>query len=245
MIIPAIDLINGQVVRLQQGDFQQVTQFDLDPSQQLHHYQQAGSQQLHLVDLDGAKDPQQRQFATIERIVSRLNTPIQVGGGIRTEAELTALYALGVNRVVIGSLAILQPNLVAAWVERYGPERITIALDVRLNAQGEPEVLTHGWQRGSGTPLESALAPLMSAGLRHVLCTDIERDGMLNGPNLALYQRLIQRHPQILWQASGGVHALTDIRALKQMGIGGIIIGKALLNGTFTIAEALTCWQNG
>ncbi|WP_028115179.1 1-(5-phosphoribosyl)-5-[(5-phosphoribosylamino)methylideneamino]imidazole-4-carboxamide isomerase [Ferrimonas senticii] len=244
MIIPAIDLIGGNVVRLKQGDFSQVTNFDIDAIAQLSRYQQAGSQQLHLVDLDGAKDPSKRQLDAIATIVANVKAPIQVGGGIRTEAEVEALLSLGVNRVVIGSLAVSQPQLVGGWLERYGRERFTIALDVRLDNDGTPQVLTHGWQQGSGKKMSDAIDPLLAAGMSHVLCTDVDRDGMMFGPNFDLYDRLQQQFPMLKWQASGGIHQLDDLAKLKQLNVSGVIIGKALLAGTFTIEEALACWQN-
>ncbi|WP_298441633.1 1-(5-phosphoribosyl)-5-[(5-phosphoribosylamino)methylideneamino]imidazole-4-carboxamide isomerase [uncultured Ferrimonas sp.] len=245
MIIPAIDLINGQVVRLQKGNFDKVTNFAEDPIEQLTRYQNAGSEHLHLVDLDGAKDPNARQLALIGRIVNALDAPIQVGGGIRTEQELQTLLDLGVSRVVLGSLAVQQPQLVAGWIERYGSERITVALDVLLDSDGNPEVLTNGWQQGSGKRMVDAVEPLLSAGLQHVLCTDVDRDGMMFGPNFDLYYRLRKQFPMLHWQASGGIHALDDLPKLKRVGVKGVIIGKALLAKKFTIEEALQCWQNG
>ncbi|MBY5920606.1 1-(5-phosphoribosyl)-5-[(5-phosphoribosylamino)methylideneamino]imidazole-4-carboxamide isomerase [Ferrimonas balearica] len=245
MIIPAIDLIGGKVVRLEKGDFNAVTEFAYDPLSQLVAYQNAGSQLLHLVDLDGAKDPANRQLETIRTLVEQLEAPIQVGGGVRTEADLQALLDIGVARVVIGSLSVSQPQRVAQWLRQYGADRITVALDVRLDEQGEPEVLTHGWQKGSGKALSEVIAPLLEAGLSDVLCTDVDRDGMLTGPNVALYQNLVTTYPTVRWQASGGIAELADLSALKAINIGGIIIGKALLAGRFTIEEALACWQNG
>ena len=245
MIIPAIDLIDGRVVRLEKGDFNTVTQFDYSPLEQLKLYQDAGSELLHLVDLDGARNPQNRQLSLIRELVQNLDTPVQVGGGVRSEQDVVALLEAGVARVVIGSLTVSQPETVADWLKHYGPDKITAALDVRLNENNEPEVLTQGWQKGSGQLLTEVIAPLLEAGLTDVLCTDIDRDGMLTGPNIELYKRLVTDYPQIRWQASGGIATLDDLRRLKAINIGGIIIGKALLAGRFTIEEALSCWQNG
>ncbi|GAA5188375.1 1-(5-phosphoribosyl)-5-[(5-phosphoribosylamino)methylideneamino]imidazole-4-carboxamide isomerase [Ferrimonas gelatinilytica] len=245
MIIPAIDLIGGKVVRLERGDFNAVTEFSYDPLAQLTAYQEAGSPLLHLVDLDGAKDPDKRQLDTIASLVQQLYAPIQVGGGVRSEQDVEALLSIGVARVVVGSLSVSQPERVASWLGTFGPDRITVALDVRLTPDGEPEVLTHGWQKGSGQGLDRVIAPLLQAGLSDVLCTDVDRDGMLSGPNVALYRHLVTRYPSIRWQASGGIASLSDLSELKAIGIGGIIIGKALLNGNFSIEEALSCWQKG
>ena len=245
MIIPAIDLINGRVVRLEKGDFNAVTRFDYSPLQQLQRYQDAGSELLHLVDLDGAKNPDNRQLPLIRQLVKDLKTPVQVGGGVRSEQDVAALLEAGVAKVVIGSLTVSEPETVAGWLQQYGADKITAALDVRLNKNNEPEVLTHGWQKGSGRSLADVIAPLLEAGLNHVLCTDIDRDGMLTGPNVELYRKLVADYPQVRWQASGGIAELNDLRSLKAINIGGIIIGKALLAGRFTIEEALSCWQNG
>lgn len=245
MIIPAIDLIGGRVVRLEKGDFNTVTQFDYSPLEQLQLYRQAGSQFLHLVDLDGAKSPENRQLQLINTLVKNLEAPIQVGGGIRTEQDVQSLLDIGVARVVIGSLTVNEPDTVAGWLKKYGAHRITAALDIRFDENNEPEVLTHGWQKGSGKSLSQIIAPLLEAGLSHVLCTDIDRDGMLTSPNVALYKTLVVDYPQVSWQASGGIAELDDLRQLKAINIGGIIIGKALLAGRFTIEEALSCWQNG
>ncbi len=245
MIIPAIDLINGQVVRLKKGDFNQVTGFDTDPLAQLRHYQDTGSQMVHIVDLDGARNPDQRQLQILTTLTQALNCPVQVGGGIREKSEVEALLELGVSKVVIGSLAAKDPERVASWIKQFGSDRITVALDVLLDSNDNAQVATHGWQQGSGKLIDDVITPLRAAGLRHVLCTDIDRDGMLSGPNVKLYRQLVQQYPEILWQASGGIAELDDLRQLKAIDIGGIIIGKALLTGRFTIEEALTCWQNG
>lgn len=245
MIIPAIDLIDGRVVRLEKGDFNAVTQFDYSPLEQLKHYQEAGSELLHLVDLDGAKNPANRQLPLIRELVKNLKAPVQIGGGVRSEKDVTALLEAGVAKVVVGSLTVSEPDTVAGWIKQFGADRITAALDVRLNDALIPEVLTHGWQKGSGRSLSEVIVPLLEAGLNHVLCTDIDRDGMLTGPNIKLYKTLLADYPTVCWQASGGIAKLDDIRRLKAINIGGIIIGKALLAGRFTIEEALSCWQNG
>ena len=177
--------------------------------------------------------------------MKNLETPFQVGGGVRSGQDVRTLLDMGVIKVVIGSLTVSEPATVAGWIKKYGPERITAALDIRLDENNEPEILTHGWQKGSGKSLSETIQPLLEAGLRHVLCTDIDRDGMLTGPNVELYKKLVADYPQISWQASGGIAELDDVRQLKAINIGGIIIGKALLSGRFTIEEALSCWQNG
>ncbi|MCL1144750.1 1-(5-phosphoribosyl)-5-[(5-phosphoribosylamino)methylideneamino]imidazole-4-carboxamide isomerase [Shewanella marinintestina] len=244
MIIPAIDLIDGQVVRLYQGDYAQQTTFNLSPLEQLRSYQAQGANLLHIVDLTGAKDPNQRQTALISELVTNLDTPIQVGGGIRTEAQLNELLEIGVSRVVIGSLAVKEPELVKSWFEKYGNEAICLALDVNINEQGEKVVAVSGWQSGGGKSLESLVEEFKCVGLKHALVTDISRDGTLLGANTALYTEIAASYPEIQWQASGGIATLDDVQAVKESGANGIIIGKALLINQFNVEEAIACWPN-
>lgn len=244
MIIPAIDLIDGQVVRLYQGDYAQQTTFSLSPLEQLKSYQAQGAKLLHIVDLTGAKDPTKRQTELIANLVSKLDTPIQVGGGIRTETQLNELLEIGVSRVVIGSLAVKEPQLVKSWFEKYGADAICLALDVNINEQGEKIVAVSGWQTGGGKSLESLVEEYKSVGLKHALVTDISRDGTLQGANNQLYQEIAECYPEILWQASGGIATLDDVDAVKQSGASGIIIGKALLINQFNVEEAISCWPN-
>ncbi|GIU26860.1 1-(5-phosphoribosyl)-5-[(5-phosphoribosylamino)methylideneamino]imidazole-4-carboxamide isomerase [Shewanella schlegeliana] len=244
MIIPAIDLIDGQVVRLYQGDYAQQTTFNLSPLDQLKSYQQQGANLLHIVDLTGAKDPAKRQTALISELVKNLETPIQVGGGIRTEAQLSELLEIGVARVVIGSLAVKEPELVKSWFVKYGSDAICLALDVNINEQGEKIVAVSGWQSGGGKSLESLVEEFKSVGLKHALVTDISRDGTLQGANTELYKEIATRYPDIQWQASGGIATLEDVNAVRESGASGIIIGKALLINQFSVEEAVTCWPN-
>ena len=194
MIIPAIDLIDGQVVRLYQGDYQQKTTFDLSPLAQLQSYEAQGAKLLHIVDLTGAKDPSKRQIALIGELVAGLTTDIQVGGGIRSEQQVEELLALGVKRVVIGSLAVKEPELVKSWFVKYGSEAICLALDVNINDAGEKIVAVSGWQTGGGKSLESLVAEYQSVGLQHALVTDISRDGTLQGANTDLYRELAAKY---------------------------------------------------
>ncbi len=244
MIIPAIDLIDGQVVRLYQGDYAQQTTFDLSPLEQLRHYQEQGAKSLHIVDLTGAKDPDKRQTTLISELVNGLSVDIQVGGGIRCESQVAELLALGVKRVVIGSLAVKQTELVKGWMKKYGADAICLALDVNINEQGEKIVAVSGWQTGGGKRLEELVAAFEECGLTHALVTDISRDGTLQGANTQLYQELADSYPNIQWQASGGIATLEDVDAVKTSGASGIIIGKALLINQFTVKEAIACWPN-
>ena len=244
MIIPAIDLIDGHVVRLYQGDYKQKTQYELDPVDVVHDYADQGATWLHIVDLTGAKDTSKRQLELIKAMVDTKRMQFQAGGGIRSEEEVAQLLETGVSRVVIGSLAVKQPELVKSWVEKYGPERIVLALDININESGEKLIATHGWQENSGVALEGLLEDFATVGAKHVLCTDISRDGTLQGANTELYQEMAARFPNVSWQASGGIGSINDIEALKPTNVGGVILGRALLEGKFTVKEAIACWQS-
>ena len=243
MIIPAIDLIDGSVVRLYQGDYDQKTQYQLDPVQVVHDYADAGAQWLHIVDLTGAKDVKKRQLSLIKAMVDTGRMSFQAGGGIRSEEDVQGLLDIGVKRVVIGSLSVKEPELVKSWIVKYGPEAIVLALDVNINAAGEKCIATHGWQEDSGVEIEGLLTDMLSVGAKHVLCTDISRDGTLQGANAELYAEMKAAFPSVIWQASGGIGSLADIERLKPTHVDGVILGRALLEGKFTLAEALAVWQ--
>lgn len=244
MMIPAIDLIDGKVVRLYQGDYQQQTQYSDNPLAVARHYAEQGAQWLHIVDLSGAKDTRARQLGLISELVASGLMQFQVGGGIRQQSDVSQLLDSGVSRVVIGSLAVKQPELVQRWLREYGSEAIVLALDVNIDANGNKRIATHGWQQDSGVTLEALLEPMLAAGAKHVLCTDISRDGTLQGANSQLYAQMKQAFPQVLWQASGGIGSLDDIRGLKPTGTDSVILGRALLEGKFSYQEAVSCWQN-
>ncbi|MBE8597677.1 1-(5-phosphoribosyl)-5-[(5-phosphoribosylamino)methylideneamino]imidazole-4-carboxamide isomerase [Xenorhabdus sp. BG5] len=244
MIIPALDLIDGNVVRLHQGDYDQRRDYGNSPLSRLQQYEQEGAKLLHLVDLAGAKDPAKRQIVLLKELLASVTVPVQVGGGIRSEADIITLLEAGASRVVIGSTAITQPELVKQWLQNYGAEAIVLALDVRINADGVKQIAISGWQENSNATLEYVIEQYLPVGLKHVLCTDISRDGTLNGSNIALYQEISHKYPQIQFQASGGIGSLTDISSLPASGVAGVIVGRALLEGKFTLTEAIQCWQN-
>lgn len=248
MILPAIDLIEGSVVRLYQGDYGQKTEYKVNPIELVKEYAGAGADWLHIVDLTGAKDTSKRQLALMKSMVDLSVMKFQVGGGIRTEQDLIDLFEIGVSRVVIGSLAVNQPELVLEWFKKYGPEKIVLALDVNIDEQGNKFIATHGWQTSSNTTLESVVEQFSKVGLRHVLCTDISKDGTLQGPNQKLYKDLAAQYPNISWQASGGVSSLDDIQvALTNISGTGttnatpscVILGRSLLEGKFSLDEAI------
>ena len=244
MIIPAIDLINGKVVRLYQGDYGQKTEYSAAPQERFDLYVAEGAQQLHLVDLDGAKDASQRQLSVIRQLLAQTPAPVQIGGGVRSEQDVSDLLAAGANRVVIGSTAVKHPEMVMGWMEKYGAEHIVLALDVNINAAGQRMIAVAGWQQDSGVTIEALIDQFLPAGLKHVLCTDISRDGTLQGSNVELYRTLCSAYPQVRFQASGGIGGLADIDALKGTGVAGIILGRSLLEGKFSVKEAIQCWQD-
>lgn len=244
-IIPALDLIDGTVVRLHQGDYEQKRDYGNDPLSRFQDYAKQGATLLHLVDLTGAKDPNKRQISLIKSLINGVNVPVQIGGGIRTEADVKALFDAGAARVVIGSTAIKQPELVKSWFKKYGAESLVLALDVRIDQNGTKFVAIHGWQENSSQTLEQVIDDYLPYGLKHVLCTDISKDGTLSGSNVSLYQAISQQYPQIAFQASGGIGDINDVKALQYSGVTGIIVGRALLEGKFTVKEAISCWQKG
>lgn len=243
MIIPAIDLLDGRVVRLRQGDFQATTDYGDEAVKRLTDYAEAGAPRLHLVDLTGAKNPAARQLPLIRRIVDALPAKVQLqtGGGIRTRDDVKALLDAGVTAVVVGSQAVKAPDVVRQWFTEFGPERIVLALDVRVSDLGSAQVATAGWQETSGTLIDDVVKTYLPCGLKHVLCTDIARDGMMTGPSVDLYARLAKAFPQVAWQASGGIASLADVRAAENAGAAGVIVGRALLENRFTVKEALSC----
>ncbi len=244
MIIPAIDLINGKVVRLYQGDYGQKTEYTASAQERFDLYVAAGATQLHLVDLDGAKDASQRQLTVIRELLKNTRAPVQIGGGVRSEQDVKDLLDAGANRVVVGSTAVKCPELVMGWMEKYGADKIVLALDVNIDADGRRKIAVAGWQQDSGVTIEDLIERFLPAGLTHVLCTDISRDGTLQGSNVTLYQSLAAQYPQVKFQASGGIGGIADIEALKGSGVGGVILGRSLLEGKFTAEEAIACWQD-
>lgn len=229
LLIPSIDIRGGHCVRLLRGDFAAETVYDATPSALLDHYASLGARWLHIVDLDGARDGQLGNRDLIATLASHDQVRIQVGGGVRSRAAIEALLALGVARVVIGSAAVDAVADTRDWLQRFGPARVCLAFDVGLDQQGTPRLRTHGWRTQTTRSLWEAVGDYPDLGLRHVLCTDVARDGALAGPNLDLYGEAVRRHPGIAWQASGGVSGAGDLAALAQTGVAAAISGKALL----------------
>jgi phosphoribosylformimino-5-aminoimidazole carboxamide ribotide isomerase len=239
LIYPAIDLKDGQCVRLMQGRFDAVTVYDDDPFKRLAAFREAGAAWTHIVDLDGALAGEPAQHELIGRLAATSGAKIQTGGGVRARADVERLLAAGASRVVVGSAAVQRPDEVRQWIATVGVEQVCLALDVRASDKGW-EVALRGWTEGSGMTLAQALALYPVGGVRHVLITDVSRDGALTGPNLALLSETVALRPDLAIQASGGVAELTDLKALKKTGAAGTIVGRALYEGKFTLQEALS-----
>lgn len=243
-VIPAIDLKSGQCVRLYQGDFEQVTVYSDNPEAVAGQYADLGTSDLHIVDLDGARSGNQANRDIIARIADATDLDIQLGGGIRDSATLQDWFDSGVTRCVVGSLSITAPDTVKSWLVRYGGERIVLALDVMIGDDGVPLVTTHGWTSASTSTVFECIDDFSAAGLRHVLCTDVSRDGAMSGPNLALYRQLLGRFDDLQLQASGGVRNIDDLAALRAEGLPAAITGRALLDGKITAEEVRSFQQN-
>jgi phosphoribosylformimino-5-aminoimidazole carboxamide ribotide isomerase len=244
-VIPAIDLMNGGCVRLFKGDFEQVTEYDQDPLDIATRYYDAGSARLHLVDLDGARSGELVNLDVIRRITSELTLKVQVGGGIRDLARVKLLLDAGADRVVIGSTAVQHPENVAEWIREVGGERIVLAFDVFIDANGLPVPQTHGWTEAGDKSLWDLLDFFSANGGIHYLCTDIDKDGTLEGPNFELYAECSNRYPNAKFIASGGVASAADLPKLKDTGAAGVVTGKALLDGRLTLEEIQSFSQNG
>lgn len=243
MLIPALDLIDGQIVRLKQGDFNEKTVFNLDPIAKVQEYAQDGAALIHIVDLDGAKDPKKRQLQLISQMVKSCSCPIQTGGGIRTYEDVQSLLDIGVKRVVVGSAAVKDVAFGHKLLNDFGPDAICLALDVRI-IDAVAQVAIHGWLETSQNSLYDLLDDFMKSNLQHVLVTDISKDGMMQGANNSLYADLAQRYPKLDVIASGGISSLQDVKDLKALGASSAVLGRSLLSGAFTLKEALNLWPN-
>jgi phosphoribosylformimino-5-aminoimidazole carboxamide ribotide isomerase len=238
---PAIDVRDGRVVRLQQGDYDRETRYADDPLALAMRYADAGARWLHLVDLDAARAGGYTLAPLLRKIADDGRLQVQTGGGVRDEAAVSMMLEHGASRVVIGSLAVRDPALVESWLQRYGAERITIALDTRQDEVGVWQLPIHGWTERAELDLDACLRRYRDAGARHLLCTDIARDGMMRGPNIDLYRMIVARGEGFALQASGGVRDVADIVMAREAGCAGAVLGRALLEGGLAIEDALTC----
>lgn len=243
-VIPAIDLKNGECVRLLKGDFEKVTTYSNDPAAIGRLFGELSVSHLHLVDLDGARTGAQHNAAIVKAIVHETHLHVQLGGGIRNRADVAQWLDVGVGRCVVGSAAIDNPDEVRRWIAEFGADRIVLALDVLTRGTDVPVLMTHGWEDDSGRNLWETLAEFCADGICNVLCTDIDRDGALSGPNTALYASILQRFPTLALQASGGIRHATDLEELRTAGLPAAISGRALLDGTITKEELVQFQRN-
>jgi phosphoribosylformimino-5-aminoimidazole carboxamide ribotide isomerase len=243
-VIPAIDLQNGKGVRLYKGDFEKTTEYSDDPAAVARQFAELQANDLHIVDLDGARSGTQANRDIVKAIAMETEMSVQLGGGIRDRKTLSDWFDAGVSRCVIGSLAITEPDAVKSWLVQFGGDRIVLALDVNIDAQGVPVITTHGWTRKSSTSIYESIGDFRGIGLRHVLCTDVSRDGAMEGPNLDLYADILTEFPDLQLQASGGVRNIQDLEALRSLRLPAAITGRALLDGKISAAEMASFQQN-
>lgn len=231
-LIPAIDILDGKVVRLKKGDYDQVTEYPITPLEQAKIYEQAGFDRLHVVDLNGAKEGSLVNVQLIRDIVEQTTLKVQTGGGIRSRKDALRLFDLGFDKIVVGSLAIKQPEVWMELLKEFGGHNCILGMDLK---QGH--IATSGWLETTEVSLESILRSPLEAGLKEVLCTDIQRDGMLSGPNLDLYRRLMLEFPELEVIASGGIRHVDDLHALDQAGLAACVVGRAYYEGYLTLDQ--------
>jgi phosphoribosylformimino-5-aminoimidazole carboxamide ribotide isomerase len=236
-IIPAIDIIDGKCVRLTKGDYSTKKIYNEDPLEAAKAFQYAGIRHLHLVDLDGARSGQIVNQAVLERLATHTDLLIDFGGGVKRDDDIRIAFESGAQQVTCGSIAVKEPERMLEWLERYGAERIILGADAR-----DGYIAVSGWEQTSELEIFKFVKDYMARGVRYVVCTDISKDGMLQGPSFELYDRLIQGLPQIKLVASGGVSKLEDLPRLADMGCDGVIIGKAIYENRISLAD-LTKWM--
>ncbi len=231
-IIPAIDLIDGKCVRLSKGDYDQKTVYNEDPLEVAKAFQDHGLQRLHLVDLDGAKEKHVVNWRMLDKIASKTDLIIDFGGGIKTDEDIEVVFNSGANMATIGSIAVKDKTLFYSWFEKYGPDRIILGADVN-----EKKIAVAGWLETTDMELFEFLEEYLSRGVKHVLCTDISKDGMLEGTSMELYEELLQKFPDIGLIASGGIASINELHILDKMNVSGAIIGKAIYEGKITLKD--------
>ena len=235
-LIPAIDIINGQCVRLTKGDYDQKTVYG-KPLDMALEFERIGFNRLHVVDLDGAKSKHIVNDAVLKAITTETSLTVDFGGGIKTDEDLEKAFAAGAAMVTVGSIAVTKPDLFMGWLEKYGAERMILGADVRHG-----KISINGWKEDSDEDLLPFLRKYVDAGVRHVLCTEISKDGTLSGPAIDLYRRVMDAYPELHLIASGGVSSIDDIKALEAAGIPAVVFGKAIYEGKINLEE-LWDWQ--
>ncbi len=231
-LIPAIDVIGGKCVRLAQGKYESKKVYADDPLDVAKAFEAHGIRRLHVVDLDGAASHHIVNYRTLERLATHTSLVIDFGGGVKSDDDLRIAFECGAQLVTGGSIAVKEPDVFCHWLQTYGPERIILGADVK-----EGRIAVNGWQEESACELFSFLGDYLSRGVTQAICTDVGRDGMLQGPSVDLYREILRQHPALYLVASGGVGSLHDVEALEAAGIPAVIIGKAYYEGRITLEE--------
>ena len=233
-LIPAIDIIDGQCVRLTKGDYDQKTVYRDSPAEVAKKFEQIGFKRLHVVDLDGAKSKHIVNDQVLQAITTETKLTVDFGGGIKTDEDIEKAFAAGASMVTVGSIAVTNPELFIGWLEKYGPERMILGADVRHG-----KISINGWKEDSEEDLLPFLKKYIDAGVRNVLCTEISKDGTLSGPAIDLYQKMMAAYPQLHLIASGGVSSIDDIKALDAAGIPAVVFGKAIYEGRIDLNQLI------
>lgn len=231
-LIPAIDIIDGQCVRLSQGDYNEKKVYNSDPLAVAQQFESHGIENLHLVDLDGAKAGHIKNIDVLKSISSNFNLVVDFGGGVKSDKDIKLAFESGANQVTCGSIAIKQPEKVKDWITEFGADKLILGADVKGD-----KIAVNGWTETSNTTVYGLLDEFLKAGMSYVICTDIATDGMLMGPSVALYKELISRYPKIKLIASGGVSSVDDLTILKDIGCYGAIIGKAIYENKISLED--------
>ncbi len=231
--------MDGRVVRLHKGRFDENVHYDTNPRAVLSRFETAGAEWVHVVDLDGARAGRPRQHDIIASLARDTSVKIQAAGGVRRKEDVARLMGAGAARVIVGSMCVQDPERVGEWLEEYGSDAIAAALDIRLDSDNAPMVSVQGWTQDSGVDLWFALKAFPRGLLKHCLVTDVNRDGAMQGPNLGLIQQFVEERPDLDLQASGGVRDLADIKALRDLGAAGAVVGKAIYENRVDLPEAL------
>jgi len=239
ILYPAVDLLQGEVVRLEKGDFSKLTRFERSPEAWFEFFESIKISAVHLVDLSGAQDPSRRQNKLLKSLLMGRSFRLQVGGGVRTLSDIESLISAGADRVVLGSVLFQNPNMVLEAARIWGAERFTLALDV-IAKNEIYEVMTQAWSIEAGQDVHASISFWIQHGFRRFLCTDISRDGMMSGPNLQLYQKLKADFPNLEFQASGGVSSLSDLQELHNANLHSAVVGRSFLSGRVSLEEALS-----
>ena len=235
-LIPAIDIINGQCVRLTKGDYDKKTVYRDSPAEVAKEFEAIGFRRLHVVDLDGAKSKHIVNCEMLRRVTTETNLTVDFGGGIKTDEDIEKAFAAGAAMVTVGSIAVTKPELFMGWLEKYGAERMILGADVRHG-----KISINGWKEDSTEDLLPFLKKYIDAGVNNVLCTEISKDGTLSGPAIDLYKEMMEAYPQLHLIASGGVSDIDDIKALDAAGIPAVVFGKAIYEGRIDLRELINC----